>query len=319
MRFPKPSHAVFALTMIALGIMGFVKGDFSQIWTPIPKYVPAPTALAYLCALVSLACGVGLLWRRTVTPAARVLVAYLALWFLLVRAPVFIVSPNIGAWWSDCKVAVLLAAAWVLYVEFASDEDKRRLPFATGDRGLRIARVLYGLALIPFGIAHFQYLENTASVVPGWLPGHEFWAYFTGAAFMVAGVAIVVGVYARLAAALSSLQMGLFFVLVWIPALVKGNMTPFQWSEFVVTWALAVAGWVVTDSYGSLPWLGVKQRCGCCFGWRLVRANWMLLASSLAPIPPKLSTPRVDLRAGRCRGGHRRPPRAAVPRAALRL
>jgi len=215
--------------------------------------------LAYLCAVVSLAGGLGVLVRRTSAVASRVLLITLLAWLLVLRVPQMVISFNVNTWFSSAETSVLLAAAWVLYIWFATDWDKQRLGFAAGENGLRIARVLYGLALIPFGLAHFTYLKQTTVLVPGWLPWHMAWAYLTGATFIAAGVAVIVGICARLAAALSTLQMGLFLLLVWIPKVAEGSMTAFQWGEAVVTWALTSAGWVMTDSYRGTPWFGRRE------------------------------------------------------------
>jgi uncharacterized membrane protein len=251
-------HVVFAITLIALGIMDLMKQNFAAIWQPVPKDFPARTVLIYLCGLIPLAAGLGLLLQRTVAIAARVLLIFVLLWLALLRVPPIFSSFSVDVWWAICQTMVMVAAAWILYAWFATDSDKRRLGFATGDNGIRIARIFYGLALIPFGLAHFLYLNATAPLIPDWIPAHVALSYFTGATFIVAGIAIIINVYGRLAAVLSTLQIGLFTLLIWVPIVVKGANV-FQWSEFVVSWALTAAAWVVTDSYRGIPWLAVRK------------------------------------------------------------
>jgi uncharacterized membrane protein len=252
LRIASAGHAAFAAVMIGLGIQGLVKGTFTAVWDPVPQGAPARQLLVFLCASVSLASGLGLLWRRTAAFAAHVLLLLLILWFLLWRVRALFLASLVEGTWSAGDTLVMTAGAWVLFAAFATERDRQRLGFATGEKGVRIARVLYGLGLIPFGYAHFAYLKNTADLVPGWLPWHDGWAYFTGATFVVAGLAIVFGVWARQAAALSALQMGLFGLLVWIPRALAGSLNAFQWGEFATTWALTAAGWVVADSYRRL-------------------------------------------------------------------
>jgi uncharacterized membrane protein len=249
-RIASAGHAAFAATMIGLGIMGLVTGDFTQIWQPVPKWVPARTAVAYLCALISLGTGIGMLWRRSATVASRVLLVALSIWVLVLRLPnLFYERPLVLVAWTFGSTAVMAAGAWVLYAWFARERDPARPDFLADAASLRIARTLYGLSLVPFGLAHFMYLDATTVLIPPWLPGHVAWAYFTGAAFIAAGLAVSVGVVPRLAAALSTLQMALFTLTIWVPRMAAGTVTEFQRGEFISSCALTAGAWVVADSY----------------------------------------------------------------------
>jgi len=247
-RIASAGHAAFAVTMIALGVVVLLKG-YTPFWTGVPKAMPARQVLAVVTGIVSVACGAGLLLERTAAAASRVLLGYLVLWFLAFRLPLLVRGPaSSGNWWACGELAVMIAGSWVLFAWFAGDADRRRVRLLTGDQGVRSARVLYGLGVIPFGIAHFTFLERSLAVVPHGLPWPLAWAYGTGAAFIAAGLALITGVFARPAAALSALQMGLFTLIVWLPSVVTGPSAE-QWLEFVDSWVLTVAAWAVADSW----------------------------------------------------------------------
>lgn len=231
MRIKSPGHVLFAGAMIAIGILSLVTHKFTPVWSGIPKAFPAREVVLYATALVSLLSGIGLLWQRTALAAARVLLVAFLLWLVLVRLVQWIQTPAaVDAWWACGDTAVMVGAVWTL-----------------SGRGLRIGRVFYGLGLIPFGLAHFLYLKETAVLVPHYLGFPTFWAYFTGAAFIAAGIANVTGIFARLGAVLIAWQFGLLTLLVWIPIVVAGHPTPFQWNEFVSSCVLTATAWLVAD------------------------------------------------------------------------
>ncbi|HET6179065.1 MAG TPA: DoxX family protein [Candidatus Sulfotelmatobacter sp.] len=254
MRIASSGHLVFSIAMIGLGIVGLLYRDFVPVWNPVPASIPGRGVFVYLGSLISLASGIGLLVPRLAAVATRLLLTTLLLWLLLFRLPNLLLTSPFEACWSVFPLAVMLAAAWVLYVWFAPDWDRQHLRFVSGNNGLRILHVLYGSSLIFFGSAHFIDLKDTISLVPNWLPGHVFWAYFTGGAFIAAGIAVLADRCARLAAFLSAFQIGLFLLLVWVPIVAAGSKVPFQWSETILNAALLAAAWVVADSYQKTPW-----------------------------------------------------------------
>jgi uncharacterized membrane protein len=235
MTYKQAGQIAFGTGMISLGVVTLVFGDFAQVWRSSPTWLPGRHFLAYASAVLMLVCGVGLLWKRTEVAASGVLLYYWALIVLLTQLPVVIKHPLIEvAWQGIAHLTMLLTGAWML--------------FTADTRAVRITRVLFGLALIPIGLAHFVYLELTTPLVPGWLPYHTFWAYFTGAAQIAAAAGVLLGVYARLAVALDAALMAAFTFLVWPQLLVASPAKPGLWSEFAISWAMTAAAWVVAAS-----------------------------------------------------------------------
>ena len=241
------SRIVFALTFVAIGVIGLVSGTFAPIWNSVPETTPARDLLAYLSTLVALACGAGLLAKPTAAPAALALTIFLIVWTVVFKGPYIFRAPFVeGSYQSNGENWVLIAAAWVLYAGLSKGRN-----LLSSELGARLAYGLYGLGLIAFGLSHFFYLELTAPLVPKWLPGPVFWAYATGIIYTACGLAIATGLAPRLGALGAALNIALITVLVWGAMVAAGGLSPMHWQETIVSWALTAAALVLAS--GSPP------------------------------------------------------------------
>lgn len=243
------ADAVFALALIALGIMSFATNDFAPIWTPVSRTLPGRDVLLYITAGLLLACGAGEFWKTTAALASRVLLALLIAWILVFKLPPILHTPGVAVVWESFgETAVITAAAWVLFGRNSSSWDGRWLRGISGDNALRIAQCLFGASMVAFGVAHFAYPKDTAALVPAWIPAHEAWVYLTGGAYIAAGIAIVIHRFAFLATSLATAQMGVFTLLIWLPPVLRGPDAS-ELSEAVISLVLTISGWVVAASY----------------------------------------------------------------------
>jgi uncharacterized membrane protein len=250
----KLDRVFFALGLIGLGVLSFVFGDFALQWQPVPAGIPAREFLAYASGAVMVIGGAGLLSRRTAALSSSVLLVYLSVWLLLLKLPAVVTAPQLEFnWLGFGEIAVIVAAGFVLFASEHEQRDSSKLKFATGESGKRIARFIFGLALIPIGLSHFVYVPQTTGFVPAWLPFRSGWAYLTGAGHIAAGLGVLFGVLPRLAALLEAAMIGVFTALVWVPLVVGAPTSQLQWTGFLISWTIAAAAWVVAGSLASKP------------------------------------------------------------------
>jgi uncharacterized membrane protein len=253
----QPALAAFSFGIIALGVLGVVSQDFAFDWQPVPAFHPGRELLAVVCGLFMIALGVGLLLRATVAMTVRVLLPFLLAWLCL-KIPTVLAAPQIeGVWIGFGEVGMLLAGGWVLFARLSELEQSRWSTDFTGQRGIRIAQIIFGLAVIPVGLGHLFYVEITTGLVPSWLPLRAGLAYLTGIAQIACGLAMVFAIRVRLAAAIETVLVALFAFLVWGPdtwfaAIPKMAGTPpgarFPLTAFLITWMVGVSAWLIMQT-----------------------------------------------------------------------
>ncbi|MGH8371403.1 MAG: hypothetical protein ACRETO_01560, partial [Gammaproteobacteria bacterium] len=226
---PQPSRLLFAAAMIALGITGLVNSDFALTWQHVPLHqLPARTVIAYACAIIELALGVGLLFKPTLTLPCRFLFPYMLLWLMLQEIPAVVHAPlDPNSWGAGSEIAIMTAGAWCLFAEHAGTWESRRLKFAVGSRGIRAARWLLVVALPFIGreviVDAVKYGDKVMQPWLQWLPYPMAWACLTGIGSIAACLGLLFGVWPRFAATVEAAMLGLITVVYWGPDLYTGR------------------------------------------------------------------------------------------------
>src|ERR1700688_2626382 len=202
MRTVGTGHVLFAMAAAGIAVLNFSFGDFAPIWQPALAWIPERMVWVYGSGLLVLLASAGIFFQRTAPLSVGAIGAYLAVWALTRAAPIFSEPLGVGSWYGIFEALGPFAGAWILYALLRRQASVGGSPSIASERAVRAAQVVFGLACVVYGLAHFAYADYTASMVPTWLPGRLGFAYLTGIGHVAAGVGIMVGVLPRLAATL---------------------------------------------------------------------------------------------------------------------
>jgi uncharacterized membrane protein YphA (DoxX/SURF4 family) len=249
--FFKTGWVFFILPVAAFGVQHLIyaisggKAGIGPPWTPVQPF------WAYVFGALMIAFGVCIATGKYARVAAillgvllvgRVLVVYLPGLVANVRDP--------GNWTGGFELLALCGASLTLAATLRNDRSPIRLPEGVLSNLSRLGRYLYALALIVFGVQHFQYAAFIATLIPNWIPAHLFWAYFVGVAFFGASLSIVSRIQTRLATGLLALMFLLWVLVLHIPRAVTAVNNSNEWTSTFM--ALAMAGGALI-LYGSGP------------------------------------------------------------------
>jgi uncharacterized membrane protein YphA (DoxX/SURF4 family) len=233
---------VYAAGAIFLGLLGLASGDFATGWQHVVPTVPFREPLAYLTALIELAAGLALLWRRSARAGALTLTVVYSV-FTLLWAPRMIEGLSgydpTGNFFEEFS---LVSGGAVLFARFSPGGSAI-------SRWKPLFARLFGISAISFGVEHIFDMPGLAAWVPKWIPPSQlFWCYATTIGFFLAAAAILSGIMAPLASRLLTAEIVGFELLVWIPKLLASPHDHFIWSGNAISVAIAGAIWAVSDS-----------------------------------------------------------------------
>lgn len=235
---------VYGLGAIVLGVPLLLFRDFAVTGLGVPAHLPGYGVLVYACAALLVAAGLAVNLPRAAPAGGLTLAGLFALALLALAAPVAAAQPTVWVSWENLAEATVKALGGLLiYLQLAAPGGPR------ADAARRAIRLVFGACLVVFGTSEFVYAKFTASLVPDWLPPSQLvWAYITGAAQIAAGLAILSGIQARLAAILLTGMYVGFTLLVHIPRVIAHPSTPMAWAENGTNLVLAGAAWLLAET-----------------------------------------------------------------------
>jgi uncharacterized membrane protein YphA (DoxX/SURF4 family) len=167
-------------------------------------------------------------------------------------------SWNRSVWIGFGEIGMLMAGGWVLFARLSGLGDS--FSHITGTKGVRIAQIIFGLAVLPVGLGHIFYVAATTSLVPSWMPFRTGLAYLTGVGQIACGLAILLSILPRAAALIETGMLALFAFLVWGPdswiaATPKLAGTPpgarFALTAFFITWVIGASALLIANNSAS--------------------------------------------------------------------
>jgi uncharacterized membrane protein YphA (DoxX/SURF4 family) len=221
--FIKTGRVFYSLALIVYGIQHFYFGTFRNVFfSPYQDLLPLQHVFAWLFGLYLVVSGVLIRAGKNGKKVALLSGAIFFMLFLTTQLTYELISePNkiyhLGLWVNPLKEIALTGGALVVAGSFAEDNITKGF-YRFLNKLIPYGNLFFLFTMTAFGIGHLMAGARLGYIVPAWWPDHEFWVYFTGAALVAAGVAIILGIRIRVVSLLLALMIFLWVWMVHIPA-----------------------------------------------------------------------------------------------------
>jgi uncharacterized membrane protein len=139
-----------------------------------------------------------------------------------------------------------MSFAGLLYLVVGVFLIRKEIGAARGwDKLIILGCVFYAVPLAIFAPEHFRGPEFVQNMVPSWMPGHRFWAYFVGCALLAAAASLTARKLVRVSSALLGTMFTLFVCMLYIPFVVAHPKDRFSWTIALRDLSFAAGAWAL--------------------------------------------------------------------------
>jgi uncharacterized membrane protein len=250
--FLRAGRLFFAISMLCFGVQYFLYASGLKGPIPGPPWLPGSQLGAVLTGGALIAVAVCITTEKLARLSAVLLGVALFLYFLFLQLPRLIAQPHSpDPWTSGFELLALMGGAFVL----ARIETPDGLRLEPSNNVLSylasFGRVVFVIALVVFAVQHFQYAKFVATIVPAWIPARLFWAYFVGAAFIAAALAIVTRKVARTASVLLGIMFFIWVIILHVPRVAANPRDGNEVTSLLVALAFSGVSFILAESFAS--------------------------------------------------------------------
>ena len=230
---------LYALAIVLLGVKMLVVGGLPADLIRKPEDLPDRAVLGYVVGSLWVIIGGCIALKTRVRVAALALAGVLFLFALSSHLPNLLTNPANPAPWTPFFELVALAGGALVLAGWSWPGDDA---FQNGPGRVlcQWGQYLFVGSLLVFSGLHFVFAPFIATLIPAWIPGQLFWAYFVGVAFVATAVSILLNRFMVLSGTLLGSMFLLWVILLHAPrAVAKPHVEP-EWTSLLI--ALAMSG-----------------------------------------------------------------------------
>jgi uncharacterized membrane protein len=249
----KTGRVLFSVAMVVFGVQCLVLASGAAWPLPGPPWTQGHAGFAWLVGFGFLitAIGIALPWHGRL--AANLLATGMLLRALILSLPKLLAHlHDPGGWTTTFEIVAMCGAALVIAetipVKFATEASPRSNAM---DVIVMIARYMFAVSLVVFGVQHFMYAEFVGMLVPAWIPWHLFWAYATGAMFFVAAASLIVNRILLPVAGMLAAMFLLWVVVLHAPRVAQALHNGNEWTSAAVALAMGGAALAMAGFFGG--------------------------------------------------------------------